>query len=229
MKPHYQQISPTFGEWTWSQHPSDQLLSFQLSYLHYLTSTWNSDILEFRQGFTRISIIWKSPSKHEQFIQTISSLEVIPLPLTDRVWQVPICYDHEFGTDLQQLALEKNISQEQLIALHTTPLYRIHFYGFLPGFFYLNGLDPRLSTPRKSVPSASVQKGSVAIGGSQTGIYPKESPGGWHILGKTPLSLFDRQQQPPVWAKPGDRIQFVAIDTKQFHQWEHKQPQFIAL
>lgn len=227
MRPYYQQINPTFGEWTWNQNPSDQLLSSQLAYLHYLNAHWINEIIEFRQGFTRVSIVWKSPEKQDQFIREIEGLELIPVPLTSKVWQVPVCYDPMFGDDLVQLAEEKKISPSKIIELHTTPLYRIHFYGFLPGFFYLNGLDPLLHTPRKSMPGASVQPGSVALGGSQTGIYPKESPGGWHILGRTPLSLFDRQKQPPVWAKPGERIQFIPIDAQQYHDWKPIQPQFV--
>lgn len=227
MRPHYQHINPTFGEWTWNQKPSDQLLSVQLAYLHYLNSHWINEIIEFRQGFTRLSIVWKTPERQDKFVREIVGLTLIPLPLASKVWQVPVCYDPMFGVDLIHLAEEKKISTSKLIELHTTPLYRIHFYGFLPGFFYLNGLDPLLHYPRKSTPGTSVKPGSVALGGTQTGIYPKESPGGWHILGRTPLSLFDRQKQPPVWAKPGERIQFVPIDARQYEQWKPNQLQFI--
>jgi inhibitor of KinA len=97
----------------------------------------------------------------------------------------------------------------------------------LPGFFYLNGLSTRLHTPRKSVPLLTVPPGSVAIGGSQTGIYPMPSPGGWHIIGRSPISFFDTKQPNPVWAKPGEQIQFEPISASQFQNWKEVYPKLI--
>lgn len=227
MKPTYQLISPTLGELVWNANPTDELLSFQFAYLTYLKTNFSPTLLEVRQGFTRLSLMWKNPSSQQEFVQLSGALNLVPEHLPEKLWQVPVCYSSEFGQDLESFARSKNLSPEQVIQLHIQPRYRIHFFGFQPGFFYLNGLSPKLHLPRKSVPSPAVPSGSVAIGGKQTGIYPKESPGGWHILGRTPLSLFDRQKQPPVWAKPGERIQFVPIDAQQYKQWKPNQPQFI--
>jgi len=196
----------------------------QLAYLAYLKQNWGDELKDCRQGFTRISLIWKSAAAQNHFSESLTSLELIFLPLSGKVWEIPVCYEPEFGSDLSSLAGEKKMTAAALINLHTQPYYRIHFFGFLPGFFYLNGLDPILHTPRKSIPSARVPKCSVAIGGSQTGIYPKESPGGWHLLGQTPLSLFDSLQEPPVWGSAGDQIKFVSIDSTQFRDWKGIQP-----
>ncbi len=224
MRPNYLSFSPTFGELAWDASPSDALLSVQLAYLNHIQQAWVDDLLDCRQGFTRISLYWKSPAAQSRFSEAISSINVPPIPLSDRIWEIPVCYDPKFETDLTSLALQKNLRPVELIQLHCKPLYRIHFFGFLPGFFYLNGLDPILQTPRKSIPAARVPKGSVAIGGSQTGIYPKESPGGWHLLGQTPLALFNSELEPPVWGNTGDRIKFVPIDQAQFRDWNAPQP-----
>lgn len=224
MKPNYLSYSPTFGELVWTAPPSDALLSEQLAYIAYVKQAWADELRDCRQGFTRISLIWKSAAAQYQFSKSLHSLELASLPLSEKVWEIPVCYAPDFGTDLSSLAEEKKMTEAALIELHTQPCYRIHFFGFLPGFFYLHGLDPILHTSRKSIPAARVPKGSVAIGGGQTGIYPKESPGGWHLLGQTPLSLFDSQQEPPIWGSTGDRIKFVSIDPSEFLDWKAEQP-----
>jgi KipI family sensor histidine kinase inhibitor len=144
-----------------------------------------------------------------------SNINVLPLP--EKVWEIPVCYNQELGKDLNALSKSKSISFEEVINLHTIPIYRIHFFGFLPGFMYLNGLDPALHFPRKSVPDRKIEPGSVAIGGAQTGIYPNESPGGWHVIGKTPTILFDQNENPPVFAKPGEQIKFLSISLEEFY------------
>jgi inhibitor of KinA len=151
------------------------------------------------------------------------------MELSNAIWQVPVCYDPDYGQDLNSLAESKNLSLSELIQLHSEPLYRIHFFGFLPGFFYLNGLPPLLHTPRKSVPLLAVPAGSVAIGGSQTGIYPMQSPGGWHIIGRSPLIFFDSKQPIPVWAKPGEQIEFVPISAAQFQNWNEPYPKLLRI
>ncbi|MDA0315700.1 MAG: 5-oxoprolinase subunit PxpB [Bacteroidetes bacterium] len=220
MKPSYQIISPTLGELVWHESPSDELLSMQLSYLTHIQSNYLSTLVEVRQGFTRLSLVWKNSSSQLEFIQLVETLNLVPESLPKKVWQVPVCYSSEYGQDLESFAAHKNLSPSEVIQLHTKPCYRIHFLGFLPGFFYLNGLSPTLHLPRKRVPSPYVPSGSVAIGGSQTGIYPSESPGGWHIIGKSPLTFFDSKKTPPVWAKPGEQIQFMSISSSQLENWQ---------
>lgn len=128
-----------------------------------------------------------------------------------RVISIRVKYGGAFGPDLEEICRTKNLSENEFIALHTAPVYRVAMIGFLPGFPYLLGLDERLSMPRKDNPRLRVPPGSVAIGGSQTGIYPLESPGGWHLVGQTDFKLFDPSASRPTSLEPGDFIRFKAI------------------
>jgi len=129
---------------------------------------------------------------------------------------IPVCYDIEFGPDLQDVANHARISTREVIQLHSSATYRVHFLGFTPGFAYLGGLPealhvPRLATPRKHVPA-----GTVAIAGSQAGVYPVDSPGGWRLIGRTPLRIFDPNATRPTRLEPGDLVKFSAIDRATF-------------
>lgn len=132
------------------------------------------------------------------------------------IWQIPVCYDDAFGLDLEALALTKKISKKDIIDLHTEPDYTVYFIGFLPGFLYLGGLHEMLHTPRKQTPRLVVQKGAVAIGGNQTGVYPQESPGGWNIIGNSPISFFNVSKKTPCFAKSGDKIKFYSVSKKEY-------------
>ena len=133
-----------------------------------------------------------------------------------RIVDIPVCYNHEFGLDLSEAANELGLSVEDLIERHCAGSYRVAMLGFAPGFPYLLGLDSRLNLARRSQPRLRVPAGSIAIGGAQTGIYPSELPGGWQLIGRTPLRLFDVERHPPQWLDAGDRVRFVAIDRGQF-------------
>ena len=109
-----------------------------------------------------------------------------------------------------------------MIHIHHSKPYTLHFYGFLPGFMYLGGLDERLFSPRKEKPERLIPAGTVAIGGQQTGIYPSDSPGGWHAIGKSPISLFDIRHDPPFPADIGDKIRFLPINKEEFYQIQKK-------
>ena len=132
---------------------------------------------------------------------------------------VPVCYAHEYAPDLDALAAHAGLSRDAAIERHAGGHYRVAMIGFAPGFPYLIGLDPALAMPRLSTPRTRVPAGSVAIGGAQTGIYPRESPGGWHVIGRTPLALFDAGTMPPARLLPGQRVRFRAIDAEAFRQW----------
>lgn len=138
------------------------------------------------------------------------------------LWQIPVCYDVSFGIDLEEIACKKKCSVAEIIRLHTEVDYLVYFIGFQPGFLYLGGLHQNLHVPRKSNPRVRVDKGSVGIGGSQTGIYPQNSSGGWNIIGKSPLNFFNMKASNPCFAKPGDRIQFVSVDLHTFYQIERE-------
>ena len=136
------------------------------------------------------------------------------------LWQIPVCYDLSFGLDLLHLAKEKQLSVEQVIALHSQVNYFVYFIGFQPGFLYLGGLNSAIHMARKSTPRIRVAKGSVGIGGAQTGIYPLDCSGGWNLIGKSPIDFFDIKKQPPAFAKIGDQIQFYPIDLEEFFKIE---------
>lgn len=137
-----------------------------------------------------------------------------------QIWNIPVCYDEKFGIDLQLIASEKQLPFKEIIRLHTSVNYTVYGIGFLPGFLYLGGLPNELDFPRKSNPRTNVEKGAVAIGGNQTGIYPQNSPGGWNIIGKTPISIFDIKKVNPIEIIPGDEIKFHSISLKEFKEIE---------
>ncbi|CAN5587678.1 5-oxoprolinase subunit B [soil metagenome] len=141
-----------------------------------------------------------------------SSAPILEAPLRE----VPVCYDAEFAFDLGAVTAHTGISADQVVSLHAGSEYRVYCVGFMPGFPYLGGLPPELATPRRKTPRTAVPAGSVAIGGAQTGIYPATSPGGWNVIGRTPLRLFDPVANPPARFRPGDRVRFVAITRAQF-------------
>lgn len=131
--------------------------------------------------------------------------------------EIPVAYGGEFGPDLDAAAAELGLSPAQLIQRHSDGDYRVAMIGFAPGFPYLSGLDPALALPRLATPRTRVAAGSVAIGGAQTGIYPRPGPGGWRLLGRTPLRLFDALREPPSLLQPGERVRLRAIDADEFH------------
>lgn len=130
--------------------------------------------------------------------------------------EIPVCYGGGFGPDLAEVARLAQLDPREVVARHAAGDYRVAMLGFAPGFPYLLGLDPVLHAPRRAHPRTRVPAGSVAIGGAQTGIYPRELPGGWQIVGRTPLVLFDTARDPPALLAPGQRVRFRAIDAGEF-------------
>jgi KipI family sensor histidine kinase inhibitor len=128
-----------------------------------------------------------------------------------RIVEIPTIYGGEHGPDLPLVARHANLPEDEVIRLHAEPLYDVYMLGFTGGFAYLGGLSERLAVPRLSTPRLRVPAGSVGIGGMQTGIYPVESPGGWRIIGRTFLRLFDPGRQPPVLVLPGDKVRFAPL------------------
>jgi inhibitor of KinA len=131
---------------------------------------------------------------------------------------IPVLYGGEVGPDLATVAAHVGLSCGEVIARHSAAAYRVAMLGFAPGFPYLLGLDPALAMPRRADPRLSVPAGSVAIGGSQTGIYPQALPGGWQLIGRTPLGLFDLQAISPSLLQPGDRVRFRVIDEGEYQR-----------
>jgi inhibitor of KinA len=132
---------------------------------------------------------------------------------------IPVCYGGEFGPDLPALAQHCGLAAAEVATLHAGAEYLVHAIGFTPGFAYLGGLPEKLSTPRRPTPRSHVPAGSVAIGGSQTGVYPVASPGGWQIIGRTPVALFRPSRDPAAVLRIGDRVRFRAITEAEAESW----------
>ena len=133
-----------------------------------------------------------------------------------RIVEIPVCYDSEFAPDLDDVAGHAQIMTKQVVDLHSSAEYRVACIGFVPGFSFLAGLPEKLATPRRSIPRKEIPPGSVGIGGAQTGIYPLRLPGGWNLIGRTPLKLFDPTKNPPALLRPGDRVRFRVITREEF-------------
>jgi inhibitor of KinA len=147
----------------------------------------------------------------------ISDAERKVVESTLRVIHVPVCYDQSLANDLNQVMDLLQLSKQEIVQRHTNTLYNVHMIGFVPGFAYMGTLDPTLYLPRKKTPSRNVPAGSVAIAADQTGIYPFEVPGGWHVIGRTPLRMFNKNLDPVCLLQPGQWVRFFSISLDDFN------------
>lgn len=131
-------------------------------------------------------------------------------------WRLPVCYDRDLGLDLAEVAATLKLTEDAVVALHAGTAYRVLMLGFLPGFPYMGETAPPLRLPRRATPRASLPAGSVAIATTMTVIYTSQSPGGWHVLGRTPVRLFDALADAPVLLSPGDEVRFVPVTREEF-------------
>lgn len=140
-----------------------------------------------------------------------------------KLFEIPVCYEAEFAPDIHYLAAEKKISVEEVIQIHTATVYKVYMLGFVPGFPYMGEVNEMISMPRKPQPQP-VAAGSVGIAGKQTGIYPLDSPGGWQIIGRTPVILFDAGKEEPALLQAGDKVKFNAITQTEFQAIQQSSP-----
>jgi inhibitor of KinA len=177
-------------------------------------------------------VVWQNQSVYEQ-VKWDSPYERVIHDLQERlnkshlqrrcegkVVQIPVCYGGDFGPDLQEVASATGLTPDEVIAIHAGVRYLVYMIGFAPGFPYLGGMSEQIAVGRKLSPRVAIPAGSVGIAGTQTGIYPIETPGGWQLIGKTPRPLFRPNASQPSLLQPGDRVQFVPITPDEFQVWQ---------
>ncbi|MCL6258853.1 5-oxoprolinase subunit PxpB [Aquiflexum sp. TKW24L] len=208
-------------ELVWPQVISIDILQEQQQVKQFFEKEYADGIREIRVGFNTLSLKLRIEITEEDCRDILEEIHQLPTLISDfasKTWKIPVCYCTEYGKDLEKLVQIHKISLEEIIRLHSEATYTLHFYGFLPGFMYLGGLPEKLHTPRKNSPERAMPGGTVAIGGKQTGIYPAESPGGWHAIGNCPIRLFDISKEVPVIPAIGDKINFEPISKEVFEE-----------
>lgn len=188
----------------------NSLLNIYIKEKVYIKSAYNSILVSYqftiRNIYDKISELKCYYSSRENIIKS-----------TFRLWRIPVCYDTDFGIDLDVISEEIGLTKNEIIQLHSDVDYTVYFIGFLPGFLYLGGLNEKLHFPRKKTPRLHIEKGAVAIGGKQTGVYPNVSPGGWNIIGNSPINFFDVSKEIPCFAKAGDKVRFYSVSKREYH------------
>ena len=191
--------------------------------MYYYISKKNIGGIEEIVPTSRSLTIYYNPQKVKfaDLVQQLKELEdsvtEIALPIA-YITEIPVLYGGEYGPDLEFVAQHNKLSSKEVINIHTKKEYFIYMLGFLPGFVYLGGMSDKIATPRLEKPRIKVPEGSVGIAAKQTGIYPIESPGGWQIIGRTPVKLYDPKKESPFLLKSGDYVKFYPINQKKFEE-----------
>ncbi len=210
----------------WESAINEVILHDILSFKYKIESETYYSFTDLIVGYNSLTIVFENEYENFdteiQHLKTIYKSEYKKEKKQNYLWEIPVCYDISFGIDLTEVAAKKNYSIAQIIQLHSNTTYTVFFIGFLPGFMYLGGLDERLFFDRKPNPRLQIAKGSVAIGGKQTGVYPSNSAGGWNIIGRTPISFFNIDDETPCFIKAGDKIKFIPVTIEEYHQIEEK-------
>jgi len=198
--------------WQAVQNATEQLLRQQIDGVLTVVPAFKSLTVFYDCG----RLTWKEVERWvAECLRNTSLASLSP----QRTIEIPVCYDAEFAMDLAGVAEAHALSADEVVRLHSNANYVVQMIGFSPGFPYLAGLPSQLHTPRRTSPRFKVPVGSVAIGGAQTGIYSLETPGGWNIIGRTPVRLFDPQRDSSCLLRTGDAIRFFAIDRNQFDEF----------
>jgi len=208
----------------WPEVIDDTILNEIIVFNNKIKQALETKIQDTIIGYNSLTILYsneiKDLRKECEYLKSLAAINASEIKTNSKTWSIPVCYDEMFGIDLGELSAHLKLSKKEIIERHSAPLYKVFFIGFLPGFIYLGGLDNTLFVPRKENPRLHIQKGSVGIGGSQTGIYPSNSAGGWNIIGRTPIQLFDVEQSEPCFVRSGDSIQFEPISLEKFRAFE---------
>ena len=190
----------------------ERIKELQLEGIIELVPTYCALLVEYDAMLYSYSEICNiiEPTLEEGMANTINELVTVV--------EVPTVYGSEFGPDLSFVASHNHLSEDEVISIHSGTDYLVYMLGFIPGFTYLGGMDPRIATPRLSSPRTLIPAGSVGIAGEQTGTYPSDSPGGWQIIGRTPVTMYDMSKAQAALLKAGDYVRYVPIDESEFHR-----------
>ena len=191
-----------------------------LSLFHALRAVDDSRICNLHPGYASLLIdfdpLTLSHNELTALVESLASSKLTAAADRSSVVTIPVCYDSEFGPDLADVSAHTGLSTDEVVGLHSSATYRVCFLGFTGGFAYLGGMPEALQTPRLATPRRAVSAGSVGIAGGQTGIYPTETPGGWRLIGRTPVRMFDPRAQLPTRVQAGDIVKFAPIDRAEF-------------
>ncbi|WP_079508782.1 5-oxoprolinase subunit PxpB [Mesobacillus jeotgali] len=201
-------------------------VQFVVSLLDKYAKDW---MIEYIPAFTTVTLFYdplkvmRDSNKDElpyyyvrSWLQSSLTRIAIATDTTQRVVEIPVCYGGELGPDIEFVARHNNLAAEEVIHLHSNGEYIVYMIGFAPGFPYIGGMSEKIATPRKETPRLKIPPRSVGIAGKQTGVYPIETPGGWQLIGRTPLELFRPEEDPPTLLRPGDRIRFKPISYEEY-------------
>lgn len=194
-----------------------------LSALRKLEAADLPGVRDIAPAFASVAVFFDSPGKLQSSRETIEAAlrgRRFKAAARTRLVEVPVCYEAEFAPDLALVAAHCGLAPNDVVTRHAAGRYDVRCVGFTPGFPFFGGLPAKLATPRRPQPRTLVPAGAVGIGGAQTGIYPLPSPGGWNIIGRTPLRLFDVRREPAALLRAGDKVQMVAISREEFEAWE---------
>lgn len=213
----------------WSQEISPAVHDKVMNVYNHLLTMQLPYILDIIPAYASLTIVYDillvRREQNNNAFTTIKSLIAPALTAPSvvqktmgRQLEIPVCYDPSLGLDLAIMAAQKGMSETDIIDLHTSQTYTVYMLGFLPGFPYMGKVDDRLATPRQRKPRLNISAGSVGIAGGQTGIYPLASPGGWNIIGQTPIRMFDPALDSPCYCHPGDEVKFIPVSLREFHK-----------
>jgi inhibitor of KinA len=159
--------------------------------------------------------------KVSHYLEQLNETETTTIRYESHLITIPVCYGGEMGPDLEDVAALNNLTTEEVINVHSSVTYLVHMIGFVPGFAYLGGMPETIAAPRKATPRSAIPAGSVGIAGMQTGVYPLQTPGGWQLIGQTPVKMFDPARPVPALLKAGDRVQFKSIAMDEFRHLQN--------
>lgn len=217
-------IEPNVVRFSFSKEVSIENVARLQRLNQLLTEHFQGDIVELVPGYHTLTVYLK-PNHSLNIEQLFSCWTTYAQPTnekTSNVVTIPVCYDEEFALDMERIMAHTRLCFEEIIAIHSGQLYEVFLVGFLPGFPYLGVLDERIRVPRLPKARTRVEAGSVGIGGEQTGMYPLASPGGWNILGRTPLPIVNLQEEPHFFFSPQTKVQIERISKSQFENMQKK-------